>query len=1011
MTGLIRAAIRERKVTILLSLVLLGFGVATYFQLPRQENPDTSSPAAQIVTVYPGASARDVESLITKPVEDVAATLDGIDFIRSYSYDDLSVVIVMLNYDVDYREQWDTLRTGLDTLTDVLPYGAMTPEVDTRLTESAGVILAVKGEDYSLEQLNRHALNIKDRLTGVEGIRKIDVLGEPGRELLVLADPESLGNYGLSLEDLYNILQAQSVVIPPGSLRTGQDKLGVRIPSLADSAGAVEDLVITASPETGAVVRLREVARTSFSYVETDTTYRHNGQEAVLISLYFKEGQNMVTAGQEIRRILSGLEERMPEGISVEEVTFLPEDVSRAVDGFALNLLQGMALVVLVVLAGMGRKNALVVSLSIPLSVAVTLVAMDLMGVELQQVSIAALILSLGILVDNSIVIADAVQVKLNQGLPPREAALEGVREQMIPVLSSTLTTVAAFAPLTVLPGEAGEFVKTLPQVVITALSASYLVAILVVPAMASRLFHPAPPGRDRLHRVREGYQRLLSGSLNRPVRSLVLVALSLAVVLSGSVFLSVRMFPYVDKDLIYINLQSETGGDIRKTSGLLTRVEQLLAEEPEIISVTSALGGGLPRFYMTASFVSPAEEQAQVLCRFQLDRQSRFSRREDLALHLQEVLDRGLTGGQATVNLLEINIPGPDLDVRISGGVPEDVEQVAAQLYRELAAMPGTLDVRNDQGRQRYQYTLQVDRDLSATYGLSAYDIQNQANLALRGRQAGVIHTENDVTGIRLRADIEDTAGLMALPVRASGSGQLVPLRQVASLELTGRPGAITRYNRQPMVSVTARVHPEFGVSTLQKAVENTLAGLDTRGLSIAYGGDQETISKYLTGLIGAGLAALVAVYVILLIQFNSLRQPLIVMAAIPLSFMGVVPALLVTGTRFTFTVGLGVASLSGIVVNNAILLIEHMNRTRREGMELKAACQEAVRLRTRPIFLTTITTITGLIPLMFSGNSFFAPLAIALTGGLTVSTIMTLVVVPTIYYLMQGAAGSEEV
>lgn len=1011
MSKMIQMAIKERKVTILLSIFILIFGLYSYYFIPKQENPDTSSPAAQIVTVYPGASATDVETLVTKPIEDVVATLDGIDYIQSYSYDNVSIVLVMLNYSVDYDEQWDTLRTGLDSVKSDLPDGVWDPDVDTNLTESAGIILSLSGEDYTYDQLADFAQQFKDELVIIPGIKKVDIDGELQKNLVVEVKNEELLPYGIGIQDIYDLIRAQNVVIPPGSIKTETGKINLQVPKSIGSISDVENLIVYISEEDGSIVRLKDVADVYFEYEEDSLKYRNDGNNAVLLTGYFQDNENIVLIGKDVRETVDDLKAQMPENLEVSEVLFLPEDVDNAVSDFTMNLIQGVILVILVVLVGMGRRNAIIVSMTIPLSIAITFVCMSLLGIDVQQVSIAALIISLGILVDNSIVISDAIQVKINDGMENNEASYLGAKEQAVPVLSSTLTTIAAFAPLTVLPGEAGEFTKTLPQVVMIALIASYLVAMLVTPALASRFFHPTTHKKDSLSAVKRVYHKLLSFNLERPKTALFSVVLIFLIVLSTISLIEVKMFPYVDKDIIYFNVTSETSGDIDKTQAFVEQVETMLYDEPEIMSITSSVGGGLPRFYMTADLITPSDDNGQILCQFDLSQSDRFRNREEFSIYLQDKFDSELVGGYCTVNLLEINMPGPAIAVRISGKDVDDINRVADAVFEELASMPGTMDVQNDKSSYRYEYVLDVDDDLASTYGLTKYDIQYQINLALSGASASVMKVDGNEYDIVVKSNIEDIEDVKNMAIKSQYTNEKVLVKQFADVSLTEQLTSAQRYNRETLVNVTARVRPEYGSSSVQAEIEDFINNeVDTTGVKINYGGDSETISKYLTGLVGAGVVALVIVYIILLIQFNSMKQPLIVLATIPLSFMGIILGLLLTGTHFTFTVGLGVASLIGIVVNNAILLIEYINRARKEGMSVREACEDSVEKRMRPILLSSITTIFGLFPLVRAQSSFFTPMAIALIGGLLVSTVLTLTVIPTIYYVLEKGKEAKE-
>lgn len=1001
MNKLMRMAVYERKVTILLSFMIILYGVYAYYFIPKQENPDTSSPAAQIITVFPGATAAEVEELVSKPIEDEVATLDGIESLTSYSNTNVSVVIVTLNYDVDYEEQWNNLRVRLDNLKSSLPSGVYDYQISTDLTTSAGIILSLSGEKYTYEQLADYAALYKNDLEKVDGVKRIIIDGAPRKNIVIKVDAMKLDALPLSTKDIYDLLQAQNLSIPAGEINTPNGKISVKAPTGIDNLSDIENLIIYGS-ESGGMVRLKDVATIGFEYEESAQSFKDGDANAVLMTVYFDANQNVVLIGDDVRDTIDDIERDMPGDLNVHEVLFQPEEVSYAIEGFLMNLLQGVGFVVLVVLVGMGIRNALVVSLSIPLSIAATLIMMQILGIDIQQMSIAALIIALGMLVDNSIVISDAVQVKINEGHEIKLACYEGAVEQAIPVLTSTLTTVVAFAPLITLPGEAGEFAKSLPMVVIIALIASYLVAMFVTPAVASLLFKNTHREDARRNIIRHLFENALKGAMRMPIFALLIVILIVGGTVYSAMFLNFNLFPYADKDLVYIDITSEKKGDIEYTEKLTKELRAIISDEPEIEHVNTAIGGGFPKFYLTVAVRPPSASYGQLLLEVDLSKSDRFKTREDFAYHLQNLVDEELTGGSATVNLIEINMPGPAIDIKISGDYRDDVNRVARELYNYLLTDPQTINVKNDISEYVYQYAIEVDDDKAMSYGLTTYDIQFQTSLALTGMTSTVLQKEGNQYGIVVKGDIQSVQDLENLRIKSSITDQKVLMKQFASISLDKELSTIKRYNRSASVSVSANLRPGFSVPELQAKIENSvLPSIDLDGVEIDFGGEQETFDKYISGLIGAAIFALAVVYIILLIQFNSLMQPLIILVTVPLSLIGSVFIMLALNMNVTFTALLGVTSLIGVVVNNAILLIDYINRERKNNMSVQEACISSVGRRFRPIMLSTITTVIGLVPMALSNSSFFTPMAVALMGGLMVSTLLTLIVIPLIYYV----------
>ncbi len=1012
MSSFIKWSIRERKVVVLVSVFVMLFGFYSYYYMPRQEFPDTASPAVQIVTIFPGASAETVREQVTKKVEDEVARLDGVDILKSYSQDNSSVVFAILGDGVDYDKQWVKLKDNLAKLRKDLPDSVISVDVNHDVTETAEIIISLSSDEFDNQRLSDFAKDYKEKLSAVDGINYVEVVGEKKTRLSIELYNEKLRETKLSIDDVYNIIRAQSVVIPSGSIETEDGKINVVVPESFRSVEDFKNTVINISEETGDVLLLSDIAKVEMSEVKNDTYYIKDNRAAVLLTAYFDENKNIVLIGEEVKREIDNLRKIYPEELIIDEVIFLPEDVANSVDSFIWNLLEGILFVVLVIFFGMGMRNALIVSVAIPLSIAMTFSSMGVLDVELQQVSIAALIIALGILVDNAIVIIDAIQMNVNEGMEMPKAAFLGAREQAIPVLTSTLTTIAAFSPLIALPGTAGEFTSSLPLIVIVALTASYVVAMIVAPALGSRFIKERTRKRDLLKPLHRFYSKIMHFNLKNPAISMFIVVLCLGMtVYAGYKYVGIKMFPYVDKNWFYVDISSEIIGDIDDTEKLVLKADKLLREYPEVTETTSAVGGGVPRYYMMAPFVNPSEDRGMILAKFDLSKSDRFHKREELVYDIQKKFDAEFIGGYGTAKLLEINIPGANVEVRVAGLNYNDISKVSDLIYDKLLADDRTINVQQNKPYYRYRYRVDVDDKKALMLGLTKYDIQRQLNMSLNGAKVGAFSRADTSHDIFLSSNLRSISDVEKLELKSSVTGNKIALKQLASVRLEEELGGIFRYDRKPVIMVTSDVRPGYGVgavsSDIIQFISEAKTGVhreDFDSVSISYGGDKETMALYLKGLFTAAVLAVVLIYLILLVQFNSLVQPIIIMITVPLSFMGIVLALIITGTNFTFTVGLGAASLMGIVVNNGILLIEYINRARKDGLSVKEACIQSVDKRIRPILMSSVTTIFGLIPLALSNSTFFTPMSIALIGGLVVATFTTISVVPTIYYIFSG-------
>ncbi|WP_273320342.1 efflux RND transporter permease subunit [Vallitalea guaymasensis] len=1005
MGKIIRYAIKERKTTILLAIILIIYGLYNYYLLPKQENPDTTSPAAVVTVVFPGASAKEVEEQVTKLIEEEAMTLDGIDSIESISNNNVSIVIVKLTTGIDSSEQWDNLREAMYGMESKLPLGADKPVVETDLIDSAGFIISLSSKELAYDELSSHGEDIRKKLIKVDGVKKVVIDGLKEKQVVIEVDYKALNTYSLSIEDIYNLLVSQNLNIPSGYVETDKGKITVSTPGKYQSLKDIEDLIITISPETGGIVRLKNIAEVDIVRKENVRQYTHEGEEAVLLTGYFEENKNIVNIGKDVKDIINNYKDSSNELLKIDEVLFQPEEVEKSVNNFIISLLEGMLFVLLVVLIGVGIRNALIVATSIPLSICITFIVMKLLGIDIQQMSISGLIVALGILVDNSIVISDAIQVKLNEGNSKKESAYLGAREQLVPVLTSTLTTLAAFAAITVLPGAAGEFVQSLPQVVFISLTASFIVAMLVTPALASLFFKEhSQDKKNRKNIIRKFFKGFLKVGLKHKITT---IAISLGVLVLSilAVFtLDIDLFPYADKDIMYINVKGEVKGDISKTKELVKEVEKVLEQEKDITTYTSAIGGSMPKFYITVNSLASTEDIGQVLFRVNLKKTDTHKNQNDFSLYLQNKLNSVLQNGIATVGRLELTESGSDFKVIIAGEDTERMASIAQEIEKELLNKEGTVNVSTNMLSKEYEYKVDIDSNAAASYGLTKYDIQKQLNLSLYGSIPTTANLGNKNYQVYLKTNAKEIRDINNLAIKSNITGEKVLLKQVANIQLQENLPAINRLDGEEAIIVQCDVISGYSIVDIGNTVESMVDNnMNTAGLNIKYYGQKQTMDTYLDGLDLAAIFSIAVIYIILLLQFNSFKQPLVILLTVPLSLIGSILILVLLDIKVTFTVLLGVISLIGIVVNNAILLIEYINRARDKGASLIEACIDSVDKRFRPIMLSTVTTVIGLVPLALSGSSFFSPMAIALMGGLMISTILTLVIIPVVYTLVE--------
>lgn len=999
---MIRQAILKRKITLFVLFIGICFGVFNYVISPRQETPEILAPVALVSVVYPGASPEDIESLVTSKIEDEMQELEGYDYAYSYSRNSIAVVIVRLEYDSDIKAVWNDLRQRMVDLQPSLPDECETITVNTDLTDTAGMMITMSSNHYTYEQLNGFAQRFKDELTQIDGIARFDIVGVQDKEVAIEIDYQKLNQLNLSYQDLLNIIRSQNIEIPSGTVGQGKDKINVKVTGLFADLNDIENIIIAVSEMNGSVTRLKDIANVSLALGEAEHKIIHQGENAIILTGYFKADRNIVTIGKEVDKHIEELKKSLPDDLNFTTILDQPKTVDQSVKDFALNLLQGVAFVIIVVFIGMGLRNAIIVSTAIPASILITFAMMRVFHIHIHQISIAALIVALGMLVDNAIVVSDAIQVRMDQGEERLNACVNGVKEVAIPVLTSTLTTVAAFLPLLLLNSIAGEYISSLPILVMTSLVVSYMIAIFITPTMAFIFFK-----KRSVQIKKHGFRKLFDGLLHVGMKAkwavIVFMVLVFVVTLALGINLGLQFFPFADTDMFHIEIKSEQASNFDATEALVQQIIDVVKEETAIKNYTVSIGDGLPKFYQTMAVPKPSLDYAQMMVIVDLD-EIEASGYENLTQYLdglQEKIDGNIFGGRGQVKQLEQGEPvGAPVVVRVSG---QDLNQISAYAKRVvilLKNISGAVNVESDFDDYSYEYFIDVNSDKANYYGLSKYDIQNEVSIALYGRSAGVYHKDGHDFDIRLFSDIREKDDLDNLGIKSSVAPTKIRLNNISEIKTISSLPVIRKYDNELTVRVYADV--KYGYSPVDIQNELTTMLNEEEGITISYDGEKQKIQENFGDVGESAVIAVVLVYLILLIQFNSFKQPFVILLTIPLSTFGSIVALTLTGQSLSFTAILGMVSLLGIVVNNAIVLVDFINSERKKGKDVLKACYDAVDKRFRPIMLSTITTVIGLTPLVYSGSELFVPMAISLMAGLMISTIFTLVVIPVVYKIL---------
>lgn len=1001
MRHFLRGVIHKRHILFFIILLIFGLGIYTYNDMPKQETPTISAPVVIITCTYPGASPEDMETYVTDVIEDSLMDVRGIDYTQSSSLDSGSVVIVLLDIHVDQNAVFQTIRDKMKDVEQELPPNSSMVDVNTTWNETSGFLLTLSGEGYPQSVLSDYAKNIEKKLEAVDGVSKVSLFGDEANQIVVDVDYQALNQYGISFSELGQLIQAHNIAIPSGKLDGQGGKINVKTNGEFESIDGIKNLII-AGDGAGGTVRLMDVASVYYQKDPDQVQFYTSGSESVLLAGYFDESINVIATGKKLSQVLEDETKKLPSDLSLNRVLYQPDTVKAKVDNLMVSLFQGILFVVIVVFVGMGIRNAAVVSIAIPLSMMLTFIVMGIFDFQIHMISIAALIISLGMLVDNAIVVSDAIQVRLDRDEERLKACVEGVLEVALPVFTSTLTTIAVFLPLMLLDTIAGEFIISIPVIVMTSLLASYGIAILVTPTLAY-LFYKKREVAEKPFVLKSIYVSLLKWTMVNKLMAFMVLILAVACVGMILQNLGLQFFPKAEIDLLVVDIVGDNEADINRTKDLQVQVEGILKSYPEVNQTTSAVGDGFPKFFYTMASATPQKNFAQIIVNIALDKEG-FKSKAAMVEAVQARFNAELSGGKATIKELEQGEPlGAPVRLRLYGEDMKALKKAEGQVQSLLRSIPGATNVHSDFSDYTFEYGITIDGAKANFLGINAYDIQNEISFAIAGREVTKLSADKTEYPVYLTSTVKNITELENVMIKASVTGQKILLKEIATIELKEKLPAIRHYNGETTVNVYSDVLMGYSSIDVQNQLRSLLLTQTLTDVSYEFEGEEENINEEFGGIGISALFALFLIYIILLIQFGSFLQPLIIFTTIPLSAMGSIVGLWLFKQPLSFTAMFGMVALFGIVVNNAIILIDFMNVKVREGIEVSEVCLMAIHQRFRPIILTTTTTVIGLIPLVTSGSPLFEPMSIALMFGLAVSTLLTMVVVPVFYLMLK--------
>jgi multidrug efflux pump subunit AcrB len=1016
-------AIEKKRIAGVALAIILFAGLGTYRNMSRAEDPGFIIRTAVVITYFPGASPERVEQLVTDKLEKVIQEMPEIDFLASQSRPGVSVVFVNIKESLsEMRPIWDSLRRKVDRAKGELPSDVIGPFVNDEFGDVFGTMIVLTGDGYTYAELKEIADDTRNELLLIPEVGKVEIAGIQEERVFVEFNNARLAELGISPAQLQQILEARNIIFPGGEIFTADEQM-VLEPS--GNFESIEDLMrtVVSLPGRTELVYLSDIAHIRRGYVDPATTkVRYNGQPALVLAVSMREDGNITTLGSAVEEKLSRFRSVYPIGVEFDIVFFQTEFVNKKVNNFVKSLAQAIGIVVVVMLVFLGFRTGLVIASLVPMAMVMALMVMGFFDIGLDQMSLAALIISLGLLVDNAIVMAESIMVQMREGKPPARAAINSASELRVPLLTSSLTTAAAFLPIFLAESAVGEYTAPIFKVVAITLICSWLLSLTMTPLLAVR-FLKVKPGDETSGRYDTPFYRRYRGVLLLGLRHRGLTILATVIVFLGVMqltrFVPQIFFPANDKPIMYADLFLPVGTPVDKTEDMVKNIEQFIEDNMmaefdaggEVVKdgVTAYafwVGAGPPRFYLSLIQEQESPEYAYLM----LHVTDRWKMETGFIPALEGYLTANFPDLTTTVGPLLLGPPvEAPVQVRISGTDTEEIFELVDKARAYLETVDGLKDIRDNWGQRTKKLFVRINQPRAQRAGLTSQDIAVSLQTVISGIEITDYREDDEVIPVVLRsvaADRKDIGKLESHNIYVQATGQAVPLKQVADVEIVFQPSRILRRDRLKTVTLNANLLPGYNAIALSGIIDEWLAG-ESGDWPIGYkyemGGEVES-SGEANQSIGAKVPVVALIIILLLVaQFDSLRRPVIILLTIPLGLVGVILGLLITQKPLGFVAILGVIALAGIVINNAIVLIDRIRiEIEENGHEPRRAVIEACQRRLRPILLTTATTMGGLIPLWFGGGPLFEAMAVAIIFGLMFATVLTLGFVPVMYSIL---------
>ncbi len=1002
--------IKNNRTALVIFILIALAGIHAFMTVSRLEDPDFTIRMAVITTSFPGASPQKVEELIPDKIEKQLQELAKIKTLSSQSMTGLSIVFVELypRY-FDLQPIWTKLRNKIADIKEKLPQGVYGPAVDDEFGDVFPVVIALTGDGYSYRELKDTADDLRNVLLTVADVAKVELYGTQEERVFVEFSNARLAELGLSPGQLVQVLRAQNVLQSGGDALVGPERVTIAATGEFKTLKQIKQVSLRVPGESESVY-LEDIATIRRHFIDPPTAItRFNGEPCIMMAVSMAAGGKVTDMGAAVKDTLEQLTAELPVGLDTHLFLYQPKYVDRSIRDFTSNLGQAFFFVVVVMLIFCGLRMGLIAGLLIPMAMLMCIGLMPVFNITLQSVSIASLIIALGMLVDNGIVTSENILVRLAGGDGRLEACSAAVKELWLPLLAASLTTICAFLPIAIAHSDVAEYCLSLFQVVSLTLLCSWLLSITLIPLLCYYFLKPKASRQTFEGKLYDLYRQCLIFALKR---RLLFIAVLLA--LLGSALWSFRLLPTIffppnEREMLLVDFWQPYGTDIRTTYDRSAALEAFIMADPDVLSVGSFVGEGGPRWYLALNVEQSNPNYANIIINTK-NKECVNGLMQRIRDHLAECFP----DCRFSVKKLETGPPvGAPIQIRLSGRNVDTIYRLRDRIKAAIAGVPGIANVRDNWGEWTKKLVVDVNQEQAKAAGITSEDVAMSLMSQMSGMEATEFREGREIIPIVLRskeAFREDLGKIEELNVYSYSTSASIPLRQIAKTALVWQPSNILRRDMIRSMTIQADTQGRFASAIMADIVSKIEAlkhsGDWPDGYKAEYAGENKDSAEAQVSIMAGVPLALALLALVLIAQFNSIRRPLIIVLTIPPMFVGIVYGLFLTRCPFGFMAFLGAISLMGIIVNNAIMIIDRIEIERAAGQTLQDAIVVAAQKRCRPILMTAITTIVGLLPLSIQGGPMWAPMANTIIFGLAFATVLTLVLCPILYSLFFRAS-----